>query len=94
MNHKDFPVISRTVKELRKRLKENNFKPVKLTMKCNGDIVTLTPCMEYYSEEEIGFRSITYYLLESSSVQLCGGRSLLEVAEELVYYKYKCEANK
>lgn len=74
--------MTNTERELRRLITEAGFEPITVTMKCNGDRVTITPCG--YGAES--FDDIEYYLLDSPTVNLCGRDSLAEVAEVLLGY--------
>lgn len=74
--------MTNTERELRRLIAEAGFEAITVTMKCNGDKVTITPCG--YGAES--FDDIEYYLLDSPTVNLCGRDSLAEVAEVLLGY--------
>lgn len=75
-------MMTNTERELRRRIEEAGFEAITVTMKCNGDKVTITPCG--YGAKS--FDDIEYYLLDSPTVNLCGRDTLAEVAEVLLGY--------
>lgn len=75
-------MMTNTERELRRRIKEAGFEAITVTMKCNGDRVTITPCG--YGIKS--FDDIEFYLLDSTGANLCGRDSLAEVAEVLLGY--------
>lgn len=75
--------MNKTVAELTKRFKESNFNPITVTMKCNGDRVIITPC-GYLDIKS--FDDIEWYLLDSPSLNLCGGETLEHIAKTLEKY--------
>lgn len=75
-------MMTNTERELRRLIAEAGFEAITVTMKCNRDKVTITPCG--YGAES--FDDIEFYLLDSPTVNLCGRDSLAEVAEVLLGY--------
>ena len=75
-------MMTNTERELRRLIAEAGFETITVTMKCNGDKVTITPCG--YGAKS--FDDIEYYLLDSPTVNLCGRDTLAEVAEVLLGY--------
>ncbi len=76
--------VEKIEKELVDRFMENGFKAVTMTMECNGDRVTITPC---------GYKDITsiddveFFLMDSGKVNFCGGESLTYVAKCISEYE-------
>lgn len=72
-------------KELKKRLINNNFKPIKITMKCNNDVLTITPCSQ--NGEIKNIEDVEYYLVHSSFLPWLGGDTLDEIATQILTYQ-------
>lgn len=75
-------MMTNTERELRRLIAEAGFEAITVTMKCNGDKVTITPCG--YGAKS--FDDIDFYLIDSPTVNLCGRGTLAEVAEVLLGY--------
>ena len=77
--------MSNTERELRRLIEAAGFEAITVTMKCNGDRVTITPCTN--GGKASSFDDIDYYLIDSPSVNLCGSERLGDVASTLLRYK-------
>lgn len=75
-------MMTNTERELRRLIAEAGFEAITVTMKYNGDRVTITPC-GYRAKS---FDDIEFYLLDSPTVNLCGRETLDEVAHVLLGY--------
>lgn len=75
--------MTRTELELRNRLEANNFEPITIVMKCNGDDVCITPCSDV--RDINSFDDIDWYLVDSPSLNLVGG-TLANIADKLDHY--------
>lgn len=75
-------MMTNTERELRRLFTESDFEAITVTMKCNGDKVTITPCG--YGAKS--FDDIEFYLIDSPTVNLCGRERLDQVAEALLGY--------
>lgn len=87
--------MTRTAQELKNRIEAamaKGFKSISVTMKCNGDEVIITPCMEHYGSTK--FEDIGFFLLDSPSTYLCGSESIEKVAETLRKYADILEEDK
>lgn len=78
--------IERTANELRRRLIDNHFEPITITMKCNGDPVRITPCSNS-SDAIASIDDIVYYLVESPSLPWLGSEKIETIAKELNEYQ-------
>lgn len=67
----------------------NGFKEITLTMKCNGDMVTVCPCG--YDIESLA--DVDYFLVRSPSLPFIGGDTLEKVSENLARYQELVEEN-
>lgn len=74
--------MTNTERELRRLIENAGFEAITVTMKCNGDKVTITPCG--YGAKS--FDDIDFYLIDSPTVNLCGRETLDEVAHALLGY--------
>ena len=72
-------------KELTNRFKKANFKPITITMKKSGDKVIITPCSELGHIKNMN--DISYFLIESQYVNLCGCDTLSELAQTIQNYE-------
>lgn len=75
-------MINAIQRELAKRIEEAGFKEVTITMKINGDEITITPCG--YNIEK--WDDIDYFLLDSQKLNLCGDGKLEKVAATIADY--------
>ena len=64
--------IEKTVRELRRRIEAAGFREITLTMACNGDKVTVSPCYSGYGTPA-SFDQVEYYLVYSPSLPWLGG---------------------
>lgn len=76
-------MMTNTERELRRLIAEANFEPITVTMKCNGDEITITPCC--YSDTK-SFETTEYYLMDGGSMPLYGSDTLDGVAKSLLRY--------
>ena len=67
------------------RFKKANFKPITITMKKSGDKVIITPCSELGHIKNMN--DISYFLIESQYVNLCGCDTLSELAQTIQNYE-------
>lgn len=77
-------IMTKTENALRNRIAANNFDTIKLEMKCNGDVVRITPCS--YVPTITSFEQVEWYLIDSPSINLAGSKNLSEVADTLDNY--------
>lgn len=77
-------MTERIKKELAKRLEAAKFESITITMKVNGDRITITPCS--YLNTITSFDDIEYYLMDSCELNLCGGEKLDDIARTLARY--------
>lgn len=84
-------MMTNTERELRRLIAEAGFKPITVTMKCNGDRVTITPCV--YGDSP-SFDKVDFYLLDSTGANLCGRDTLAEVAQVLLGYADRIREDK
>lgn len=78
----------RVAQELCNRIVANKFKEITITMKCNGDKVTIIPC----GYEITSFPDIEYFLVECR-LPWAGHRTIEEVAQFLLNYETEIEEN-
>lgn len=71
--------------ELERRLQENNYKEISITMKCNGDTVTITPCARMGDVTSLS--DAEYFLVISPSIPWLGGDTLEDVAKQIANYE-------
>lgn len=76
-------MMTNTERELRRLIAEAGFEAITVTMKCNGDKVTITPCG---CGNISSFDDVEFYLLNSTGANLCGRETLDQVAEVLLGY--------
>ena len=76
-------MMTNTERELRRLITESGFKAITVTMKCNGDNVSIEPCC--YAEKP-SFEATEYYLIYSESLPATGRETLDEVARYLLKY--------
>lgn len=76
-------MVERVVAELSARLQAAGFHDIEITMKCNGDKLTIKPC-GYGAIHSVG--QIEYFLVESASLPYLGGDTLEIVARHIVEY--------
>ena len=72
------------VNELVKRFTANGWKDLTVTMKCNGDEVTISPC--YYGEATPALEDIEYFLVYCS-MPWCGSDKIEKIADLLINYE-------
>lgn len=77
--------IEKTARELRRRIEAAGFREITLTMACNGDKVTVSPCYSGYGTPA-SFDQVEYYLVYSPSLPWLGGDTLEAVAGQLNSY--------
>ena len=77
--------IEKTARELRRRIKAAGFREITLTMACNGDKVTVSPCYSGCGTPA-SFDQVEYYLIYSPSLPWLGGDTLESVAGQLNSY--------
>ncbi len=80
----------RVAQELRNRLAANSFKEITLTMKCNGDEVTIIPCGQPY--EITSFSEIEYYLVDCR-LPWAGEKTIEKLAQFLLNYEDEIKDN-
>lgn len=78
-------MIERTVAELTKRIVANHFEETKVTMKCNGDVVSIAPCS--YLPKITDMKQCDWFLFYSPSVNLSGDSKIETIAKYLVDYE-------
>lgn len=76
-------MTKRIEKELAKRIEAAGFEAITITMKVNGDRITITPCG--YGDLN-SFDDIDFYLMDSWETNLCGGETLEYVAKTIARY--------
>ena len=79
----DKTMMTNTERELRRLITEAGFEAITVTMKCNGDKVTIDPCC--YAEKP-SFEATEFYLIDSESLPSTGRDTLDEVARYLLKY--------
>lgn len=83
--------VNKVIAALRKRFVNSNMLPITLNMKCNGDVVTVTPCSAV--DPITTFDAVEYYLVDSPSLPWLGGDKLETVAKQLAEYELLLEQN-
>ena len=78
-------------KELKKRIENANFKPLTITMKCNGDTIVITPCQGY--ADECNWDTVEYFLVDSQYLPWLGADALEKVADEIARYEELLKEN-
>ena len=78
-------MINKIKNELAKRIDAAGFRKITITMKVNGDKITITPCGDEY--ELHSFDEVEFYILESQKMNLCGGETLDYVAKTISRYE-------
>lgn len=73
----------RIQKELAKRIEAAGFEAITITMKVNGDEITITPCG--YPRIN-GWEDIEFFLIDSQMLNLCGDEKLEKIAEKIANY--------
>lgn len=76
-------MMTNTERELRRLISEAGFGDITVTMKCNGDEVTISPCN--FSEVK-SFENTEYYFVYSPKVMSWGHETLDGVAQFLLSY--------
>ena len=78
--------VNKVADALRAQFDAADWNEITVTMKCNGDAVTLTPCTSkpgnVTCEEDVG-----YILVNSPSISWLGGINIEEVAGQLANYE-------
>ena len=83
-------MVERIKKELVKRIIDNKFESITITMKCNGDEVIITPCS--YVPTIVNFEQIDYFLVDCR-LPWAGFDNIDKLADFLLHYKDKLTAN-
>lgn len=76
-------------KELVKRIEAAGFEEITITMKVNGDQITITPC--YYGKGTPKWEDIEWFLMDSQETNLCGGETISKVADTIARYEEHLE---
>lgn len=77
---------NRIYKELKKRIEAANFEAITVTMNCNGDRITITPCW-YGIGAPAKMEDVEYFLVDACMVNLYGDDSLEKVAKTIANYE-------
>lgn len=80
----------RVTEELIKRITVNNFNRISVEMKCNGDVVYITPCS--MAPEINSFDDIEYFLVDCR-LPWAGNDSIEKIAEFLINYERRIDEN-
>ena len=83
--------IEMTANALRQCFESNGFKEIVVTMKCNGDQVSIRPCA-YTEITDIS--QVMFYTFNSPTVNLCGSESIDRIADYLLRYEDYIEEDK
>lgn len=76
--------VEKIKEELAKRLKDNNYEEISITMKCNGDVVTIKPMSQ--NGDITTLEDAEYFLVHSPSLPWLGGDTLDVVAKQIAEY--------
>lgn len=80
----------RVVDELVKRIMDNNFERISISMKCNGDVIYITPCSMV--PEITSFDDIEYFLIDCS-LPWAGNDKIEKVADFIIDYQNRVDEN-
>ena len=78
-------MVTRIKEELERRIEAAGFGAITITMKVNGDHITIKPCG--YPTHIKSWAEIDWFLMDSEVLNLCGSSKLEEVARDIANYE-------
>ena len=85
-------MMNKVKAELIRRFEGNGFNELKLTMKCDGAVVVITPCtMGFEPMKKV--EDVEWFLMSCTTMNTCGSEKLDDIAKILVNYEKELKEN-